>query len=568
MRSILIFTVAITVISCLPVPATIINVPNEYATIQAGIDASSDGDTVLVASGTYTGVGNVNLATNGKAILVKGDSLAIIDGQAGSVKGFNLDDTDEDSTTIIEGFTITNAEEGIWLFYASPKLVNLKLISNTSQGIRAYIAAGPIIRDCEFINNAEGVRVDIESGCPTTIRNCLFRNNSTGISLAESIYNFLANGCTFDSNGTGVYSRVDWPLHCKIDSCDFTNNNCALTGGFTISNSYIAGGGGFSIGIEYYISNCLIENIVGLVFSISGPCRAEINNSIIRNCTDRVAYIGTEGTLEINNCRIYGNAGGIYATNWWPILRMNDCLYYDNHSPIEYYPASGGRLNISQSTIYGNHSTGINVLHFDDNGYFIVTNTIIAGNDGCGIKYNYESDPNYDISYCDVYDNESDNYCDFPDLTGQDGNISCDPQLCWPDTGNFYLAASSCCIGTGSGGGDIGAYGTGCGFRFEYFPGDVNMAVGAWPPSVFGSDVIYLVNYFRGLPTSTSCLLQGFWCSADINGDCRILGGDVTALVNYFRGLNGLDYCPDYEPAWILPEDRPALPPTGWPNCE
>jgi len=56
---------------------------------------------------------------------------------------------------------------------------------------------------------------------------------------------------------------------------------------------------------------------------------------------------------------------------------------------------------------------------------------------------------------------------------------------------------------------------------YAYLPGDVNMALGIWPPTVIGGDVTYLVGYFIG-GGQASCNLDGFWASADINGDCTI----------------------------------------------
>jgi len=110
---------------------------------------------------------------------------------------------------------------------------------------------------------------------------------------------------------------------------------------------------------------------------------------------------------------------------------------------------------------------------------------------------------------------------------------------------------------------------------YEYLPGDVNMSGGTWPPAATGPDVTYLVNYFRGASTSHSCLLGGFWCSADANGDCNIIGSDVTKLVNVFRGIGSVLYCGneptdpgDYPPAWPTPADVPGVAPPGWPNCE
>lgn len=102
---------------------------------------------------------------------------------------------------------------------------------------------------------------------------------------------------------------------------------------------------------------------------------------------------------------------------------------------------------------------------------------------------------------------------------------------------------------------------------YYYLPGDVNMTNGVWPPEVIGSDVTYLVNFFRGVTTNPACLLSGFYCSADVNGDCNVIGSDVTYLVNFFRGGQAVQYCPDNQPAWPSADDLPDQAPAGWPYC-
>jgi len=103
---------------------------------------------------------------------------------------------------------------------------------------------------------------------------------------------------------------------------------------------------------------------------------------------------------------------------------------------------------------------------------------------------------------------------------------------------------------------------------YLFIPGDVNMYYGTWPAAATGPDVTYLVNYFRSAPLSQPCFLDGFWASADANGDCNVIGSDVTKLVNFFRGLTTLSYCTDYEPAWLTPADLPAEVPAVWPGCD
>jgi len=119
-----------TLFSSLSSGATTIRVPTDQPTIQAGIDAAVNGDTVLVADGTYKGEGNKNIDFKGKAITVQSENGAgncIIDCE-GSGRGFYFHQS-EGYTSVISGFSVTNghvfgteAGGGIYCYRSAPKI--------------------------------------------------------------------------------------------------------------------------------------------------------------------------------------------------------------------------------------------------------------------------------------------------------------------------------------------------------------------------------------------------------------------------------------------------------------
>jgi nitrous oxidase accessory protein NosD len=182
----------------LPAGATIIYVPADFQTIQEGVNASLDRDTVMVAPGVYTGLGNREISTAGKAIVVMGEQGAVntvIDGE-GTYVGFNIVD-DEQPTTVIEGFTIRNVASGIQCELTSPT-IRANIIENyLYNGIHLGAVSGnertsPVVENCIVRQTGEnyahiGTGIHVYRLVDVTISGCRFSNCRYGME-------FNANG--------------------------------------------------------------------------------------------------------------------------------------------------------------------------------------------------------------------------------------------------------------------------------------------------------------------------------------------------------------------------------------
>jgi len=225
---------------CAAVLADTIRVPQDQTTIQAGINAAVDGDTVLVADGTYTGPGNKNLTLGGRAVWLRSESgpeSCVIDCEDDG-RGFVLDSTGETLESVIDGFRITRA---------------VTITVESGAGILCH-ESSPTIRNCiidSCFAGANGGGIDLVLS-DALIANCRIVSNSAGL----------------DGGGAAI-GTIGNPMFV----------NCLVAANYTGLGAYTCGGGNSGAGLQIG-GNALI-----------------VNSTIVGNN----AYCGTGGGVDADN---------------------------------------------------------------------------------------------------------------------------------------------------------------------------------------------------------------------------------------------------------------------------
>lgn len=327
----------------------------EFDTIQAGIDAASDGDTVLVASGEY--IITVPITFRGKAITVISeagrDETTIrmgtpADINFGSVVIF---ESNESTDSVLDGFTITggkgflDASQNEWVgggifFYASSGTVrNCAVMQNTAMhggGVLCAYPCSPNLIDCTITENSAelgtGGGVFTYGGSSLSMTNCIVAENSS----------------TRSGGGVFAWSRS----FLTLTNCIIMKNSSAQTAG-----------GGAMCGDNSLatLTNCIIlENSAarhgGVMCEESSSMT--LNNCIIAknstNIGDGGVFCGVNSSMIITNCTITENSAGsgYRAVLCWEdsSLTVTNSIIWGNTAP------QGGQIMVEEGTITINYS--------------------------------------------------------------------------------------------------------------------------------------------------------------------------------------------------------------------
>jgi hypothetical protein len=270
--------------------------------IQDLIDDAADKDTVRVPAWTYTGPRNRDLDFHGKNLVLLGEGPdgTIIDCESVG-RGFVFH-SGEDSTTVVQGFTIRNGDATIDTSGAYGG------VQYEGGGVVVFGGSGPTFKDCRITECSAyyGGGMAVAANSSVRLESCRF----TGSTAIEGGGLYLypgsqgrAVGTGFSANQAGAYKGggLESEGSLTLDGCSCTGNTGGGAVGYlTASNSVFSGNTGSGVVVLYgSLTGCTISDNDGGYGGVAS------SYSRLTDCT-------------ITGNRSDGYAGGIYVVDQPP----------------------------------------------------------------------------------------------------------------------------------------------------------------------------------------------------------------------------------------------------------
>ena len=333
-----------------------VTVPVDFPTIQDAIDAATNGDVVCVEPGTYVETIDF-LGKDIELIGLAGRAATVIDGNGmGSVVTF---ENGEGPGAVLQGFTVTGGETttggGIFILDSSPTL--------TSDTISGNVAS----------NWAGGVMV---SNSSSTLVDLIITQNEAAV-IAGGIY---------VGTGDDVHLGDSW----------ITENTSGSDGG----------GGVISTSSIEIVQVRIGRNISGGSYGGLSCTESELSISDVQFNQNEATWLTgglriDESAASLTDVMFWGNVasgdGGGLLVDGSNGVSLQRVVLANNEGGAATYCGGGGAAVVDSANVTfdsvvvaDNIGKGLCVSNGD---YFVLTNFIVAGNQGKGLYFDYSGQP-------------------------------------------------------------------------------------------------------------------------------------------------------------------------------